>query len=209
MNIQPKSDHYFSKHYDSKGRFCSYWHQIDEILSLQPKEVLEIGIGNGFVSKYLRDRGIDVTSLDIDKTLNPDVVGSVLEIPFNNDSFELVMCCEVLEHLPYKHFSRALSEIFRVSVSYVILSLPDYSRVCRFDIQIPKIAKSKILIPLPCFKPLVRELKGGHYWNIGTAGYPLQKIKKEVRKACFKLEKCYRVFEIPWHRFFVLKKDGD
>ena len=209
MNIPPKPDHYFNKNYDSKGRFCSYWHQINEIILLKPKEVLEVGIGNGFVSKYLKERGVNVTTLDIDKRLNPDAVGSVLQIPFNDESFELVVCCETLEHLPYKHFSKALCEICRVSKSYVILSLPDLSRVCRFGIYLPKIVKLNILIPLPRLKPLVRGFKGGHYWNIGTAGYPLQQIKKKIRKAGFKLERCYRVFEIPWHRFFLLKKDDD
>lgn len=206
MDLQVKPDHYFNKTYDSKGRFCSYWHQINEIIALRPKEALEIGIGNGFVSKYLKGRGVNVTTLDIDKRLNPDVVGSVLKIPFIDESFEVVTCYEVLEHLPYRDFSKVLSEIYRVSKSYVILSLPDLSRVCRFGIQVPKMGELKMLIPLPRLKPLVREFKGGHYWNIGTVGYSLRKIKRAICDARFKIERGYRVFEIPWHRFFVLKK---
>lgn len=63
-------------------------------LSLNPGELLEvgIGIGNGFVSRYLRDRGVNVTTLDIDKDLKPDVVGAVLDIPFPKASFQVVMC---------------------------------------------------------------------------------------------------------------------
>lgn len=52
---QVEPDHYYDN-YDWKGRFCSYWHQINEIIELGPNRVLEIGIGNGFVSKYLKDR---------------------------------------------------------------------------------------------------------------------------------------------------------
>jgi len=49
MNIQVPVEHYFKKSYDTKARFISYWHQIDEIVQFNPTTILEIGIGNGFV----------------------------------------------------------------------------------------------------------------------------------------------------------------
>ena len=48
-----KIDHYFDTNYDNKERFISYWHQINEILSIDSKKIIEIGKGNGFVSNYL------------------------------------------------------------------------------------------------------------------------------------------------------------
>ena len=122
MKPQVEPSHYFTESYDLKGRFISYWHQIHEIIRLRPKRVLEIGIGNGFVSKYLKERRTNVLTLDIDKNLNPDIVGSVLDVPFSDNSFEVVVCYELLEHLQYENFYKALSEIFRVSKSYAILS---------------------------------------------------------------------------------------
>ena len=47
---------------------------------------------------------------------------------------------------------------------------------------------------------------GEHYWEIGKAGYPLNKIIKDIQKTGFKIEKTYRIFENPYHRFFILKK---
>ena len=38
-------------------------------------------------------RGINVTTLDIDKELKPDVVGSALDI-FQRESFQVVTCYE-------------------------------------------------------------------------------------------------------------------
>lgn len=206
MKPQVEPDHYFNKIYDTKGRFISYWHQIHEIIKLNPKGVLEIGIGNGLVSAYLKKRGVNLTTLDIDKRLNSDIVGSVLELPFLNESFEVVTCYQVLEHLPYRDFPKVLREIYRVSNSYAVLSLPDLSRVYRFNIQIPKVGELKMLIPLPRLKPLIYKFDGEHYWNIGTVGYSLRKVMSEIYNAGFKIKKNYRVFEIPWHRFFVLKK---
>ena len=92
LKPQVKRDHSYKITYDTKERFCSYWHHMHEVLLLNPSEVLEVGIGNGFVSRYLRDRGVNVTTLDIDKDLKPDVVGAVLDIPFPKASLKVVMC---------------------------------------------------------------------------------------------------------------------
>ena len=49
---------------------------------------------------------------------------------------------------------------------------------------------------------------GEHYWEIGKAGYPLSKIINEIQKVGFRVEKTYRVFENPYHRFLLLRKKG-
>ncbi len=206
MKLQVEPDHYFNESYDSKERFISYWHQINEVIKLNPERVLEIGIGNGFVSEHLKERKLDVVTLDIDKRLNPDVVGNVLTIPFADNSFDVIACYELLEHLPYENIQKALFEIFRVSKSYAILSLPDVGRVYRFNVQIPKLGEIKRLILLPKFKKPVHSFDGEHYWEIGKAGYPLNKVINDIQRAGFEIVKTYRVFEHPYHRFFILRK---
>jgi len=208
MNLQVKPDHYYNIDYDTKERFCSYWHQIQEILLLKPSEVLEIGVGNGFVSKYLKERGINIVTLDIDKRLKPNTAGSILNIPFQDKSFQVVACYELLEHLPYKYVAKALSEIARVSKQHVILSMPDVNRVYRIYIHIPKIGEIRKLVPLPRIKKPTHKFDGEHYWEIGKAGYPLKRIIDDIQKTGLQLEKTYRVYEIPYHRFFILRKSG-
>jgi ubiquinone/menaquinone biosynthesis C-methylase UbiE len=205
MKPQIDPTHYFNESYDSKERFISYWHQIDEIVKLTQQKVLEIGVGNRFVSTYLEERGINITTLDIDKKLNPDVAGSVLDMPFTDNSFDVVACYEALEHLPFENFNKALAEIFRVSKSYAILSLPDVNRVYRVYIHLPKVGVFKKLIPLPQLKN-IHKFDGEHYWEIGKVGCPLSKIVCKIQKSGFEIEKTYRVFEFPYHRFFTLKK---
>ncbi|UCB51988.1 MAG: methyltransferase domain-containing protein [Candidatus Zixiibacteriota bacterium] len=199
-----KSKHYFDTSYDSKQRLCSYWHQIHEIIRLAPKRVVEIGVGNGFVAGYLRERGVDVVTLDIDGTLNPDVVGNVLDLPFSDKSSDVVACCEVLEHLPYRDVDKALCEILRVCRSYAILSLPETSKAYRFSLQIPKIGEIKLLIPVPSIRRQIHRFDGAHYWEIGKSEYSLNRIVKDISKVGFTIESTYRVFEYPYHRFFIL-----
>ena len=206
MKPQVDAKHYFNKSYDSKDRFCSYWTQIKEIASFSPKKILDIGIGNGFVSQYLKTRNYNVVTLDIDKNLNPDKTGSVLNIPFRNNCFDVVVCCETLEHLPYKKFRKALSEMRRVSKSYVILSLPDVKKVCKIHIKIPGLKAIKKLIPFPAFKKIHHKFDGQHYWEIGKSEYPLNRIINDINKERFKIQRTYRMFEEPYFRFFILKK---
>lgn len=206
MKVQVEPDHYFDKSYDSKDRIISYWYQIKEIIELNPEKVLEIGIGNGFVSQYLRNRKINILTLDVDERLKPDISGSILEIPFADGSFDTIASFEVLEHLPYEDAKKALTEIYRVSQKYAILSLPDCTSVYRFCISIPKIGLYNKLIPLPRFKAPKHIFDGEHYWEIGKAGYSLDKIITDIQKTGFEIKKTYRLLENPYHRFIILKK---
>jgi ubiquinone/menaquinone biosynthesis C-methylase UbiE len=206
MKPQVDPAHYQRLSYDSKSRFISYWHQIDEVLSIRPRNMLEIGIGNGFVSSYLKSKGIHVTNLDIDERLKPEVAGSVLAIPFLEKSFQLLACFELLEHLPYKCFPAALKELNRVSEKHVLLSLPDVTTVYRFNIELPKLKPIKWLICHPRHRPANHCFEGQHYWEIGGKGFPLNKIKTDIICSGFNIIKTYRVFEFYYHRFFLLKK---
>lgn len=205
MKVQVDPSHYL-KGYDTKERFISYWYQINEVLKLSPKNILEIGIGNSFVSNYLTKYEIDLITLDFDKRLGPDVVASVIDIPFKNESFEIVVCYEVLEHIPFEFFQRALTEMYQIAKKFVILSLPDYSRVYRVHIEIPKYGEIRKLIRSPKQKMPEYPFCGQHYWEIGLEGYPLQKIIDNIKRIGFNVNKTYRLFEFPYHRFFILAK---
>ncbi len=198
--LQVDMNHYgFS--YDHKWRFISYWHQIKEIMNLEPDSILEIGVGNKFVAEYIEDKGIDVTTIDIDKRLKPDITGDVTSLPLKSNSFEVVACFQVLEHIPYKRAKKGLKELKRVSCEYVLISVPDTHRILTYHVPII----GKVMIPFPRFKKIEHEYDGEHYWEIGKKEYPLKKIKTLIESVGFEIKKTYRPFEAPYHRFFVLK----
>jgi len=201
MNKDPKSRYKFLQ-YNGKSRWMSYWHQINEVLSLKPKNVLEIGIGNKTVANYLKSQGVEVITFDKDEKLKPDVVGDVLEIPFGNNSFDVILCAEVLEHLFFNDFENALYELKRVSKKYVVLSLPHFGHSITLSIKIPLIKEKRLAIRIP--HPIAHKL-GEHYWEVGKRGYSLSKIKKILKKY-FKIKKDYIPFENQYHHFFILEK---
>ncbi len=188
--------------YDIPGRFLSYWSQINEIFSLMSDDILEIGIGNGFVSKYIKDRGYNVTTIDILEELQPDICASVLDIPLEDDSFDVVVCCEVLEHLPYTDFPKALAQIRRVTRRYVVISLPDSRKffTLRVGVNRGKIFQTDFDI----WK--IGKIDKCHIWEINQPGYSNKRISSDIEKVGFTIIKNFRDYRGIWNRYFVLEK---
>ena len=193
---------YFSPQYCKPSRMASYGYQIKEVMARNPKNLLEIGPGNGIVSHVLRNSGLTVTTLDICKNPNVNIVGTVTDIPLHSESFDLVLCSEVLAHIPYDQFEKALLEIRRVTRRHLVMTLPDRGRYYRVEFRIPKF-RWKRSLEVPFRKPPKHEFDGEHYWEIGKQGYPLSKICNSIIKCRFSINKTYRLWENPSHRMFV------
>ena len=209
FKTQVSRDHYFNQ-YDSLQRFISYFYQIDEVKRNNPKSVLEIGVGNKTVSDYLKRTGVEVTTCDFDHSLEPDVVADARKLPFESDRFDLILACEILEHIPFSDFENALSELKRVSSETVILSVP-YS--CAFfeyifSISVPffsKIFNYKIKVPYFISRVEFGKTNNEHYWEMGTNGYSKIKIRRILKKH-FKIDKEFSPVLNSHHYFFILKK---
>ncbi len=185
--------------YDSKERFVSYWHQINEIIQTQPRNVLDVGVGNKFVAEYLRKHGGDIKTFDFDESLEPDIVGDVREIPLANDSYDTVCAFQVLEHLPFEYFPKCVSELRRVAKNYVLISLPHGRIYSRF--RLPKFGDVLLPKPFGRWRPVPPE----HEWEMDNPGFELKKIMETIESAGTRIEKTYRIFENPYHRMFIAK----
>ncbi|MCA9213524.1 MAG: class I SAM-dependent methyltransferase [Planctomycetales bacterium] len=105
---------------------------------VRPNEVLEVGCGPGDLasnlfrqsdieSKTLAYIGTDVSPQEIEKAKKNYPYfefqeASIYELPFDDNRFDLVLACEVLEHLETPQI--AVSEIARVTNRYAIVSVP-------------------------------------------------------------------------------------
>jgi len=109
--------------------------QIASLLKATGAErILDAGCGEGFVVSYLLqgNDGLTITGIDCSleaiemaRQMVPGVlfdVGDLREMPYGDDSFDLVMCLEVLEHLPDPH--RGLRELRRVTSAHCLVSVP-------------------------------------------------------------------------------------
>ena len=201
---QVDAAHYQSLDYLSKARFSSYWYQISEVIRFKPASILEIGPGPGLVTSLLRKLGYEVTTLDFADDVGADIVASVLDMPFQDSEFDVVLCSQVLEHLPFEEFERAISEISRVCQIGGVISLPHTGRVWPFQFHIPLYGPLRFGFNLQLIS---REhvFDGQHHWEIGRRGFPVSRIET-ILKRHFKTTSTYRVFENVFHRFFICKK---
>ncbi len=200
--IQVDSSHYTKSDYCLPGRFAAYAYQIKEILDSGAKNVLEIGPGNGVVTYVLRKAGLHVDTLDHDPALKPDFVASVLDLPFTPNSYDAVMCCQVLEHLPWEHFRTAIQGISNVAKNSIVLSLPHISRRFFVEYKLPKLKQRLLSVDIPA-KNVQMSFNGEHYWEIGR-GVKEEDILSIFKKFDLTVQHSYRVPEFLCHHFFVL-----
>jgi len=194
---------YSFQRYDSKNRWLSYWYQIKAVLDLRPANVLEIGVGNGTVSGYLKNIGLPITTLDIEPSLKPDILGDVLNMPFQDSSFDVVLCAEVLEHLPFDKFEQGLAQLKRTSKKYVVLTLPHFGHSLKLSFKIPFVGEKQFAVRLPF--PVKHQFNGEHCWEIGKKGYSPSRIKTAIKKY-FTIQKEFIPFENQYHHFYILEK---
>ena len=199
------------EHYIKEGllplRITSITQQLREVARFQPKSILEIGVGAGLVKSFLSNfPDVEHTTIDIDEELAPDFLGSVLEMPFHDNQFDLTLCCQVLEHLKFDDFFPALCEIRRVTNGRVVLSLPDTRRHVGVSVKIPKIQGRKRLelnMAPPFIGPKIFD--GQHFWEIGYKGSSGNQVTRAIKKAGYKILEQYRLENHCWHCFFILK----
>jgi SAM-dependent methyltransferase len=204
MHKQVEKSHYEFKSYINKRRWVSIWHQIDEIVKLEPQNVLEIGPGPGLFSTLAKKLGVPVETLDIDPELQPDYLASVFDMPFEDCKFDVVCAFQMLEHLPFERSLLALQEMARVCKNAMVISLPDAASVYSMSMEIPRLGLVQFAIPKPKFRPTVHRFNGEHYWELNKRDSPLRRVMPELERASgMKITRTFRVHENQYHRFFI------
>ena len=169
----------------------------------EPGHVLEIGVGAGLTTDLLRKEGFTVTTLDIDPELKPDRTGSILNIPAETNEFDYVVCCQVLEHLPYESSEAALHEIQRVCKIGALISLPTVRRLLTMSLYGAQ-TWWHLLLPLIQIIPGRPRNRIEHYWEL-EAGVTEREFKASLNRAGWKLVADTRIREYHYHHFFVVR----
>lgn len=201
---QVDKEHYQFSKYITKRRWASMWHQLDEVLALEPSSVLEIGPGPGVFKALAGALGVQVETLDLDPELEPDHVSPAEDMPFMDNSYDVVCAFQMLEHVPYNTALAIFAEMCRIAIKHVVISLPDAQQGWPYSLYVPKKGDVKFFIPLPLIITKEHVFDGEHYWEINKKGYRVRKVNDDLEKAGgVELSRTYRVKEFPYHRFFI------
>lgn len=116
------------------ANFRSHLHDLAE--QIGARQVHEVGCGEGFLARQLAMAGCEVRASDLSPAtiaearrrsagITPPIafqVADLYELDPGRDAAELVICCEVLEHLPDP--ARALGILKQLALPHLIVSVP-------------------------------------------------------------------------------------
>jgi ubiquinone/menaquinone biosynthesis C-methylase UbiE len=150
-----------------------------------PKNCLDVGCGTGKLVKYLRLLGVDARGIEIsehaiqlaDRDIRPFLkLGTISELPYKDNTFDMVLTYDVLERIDRSQIKKALEETVRVSRKYIfhkfftrenlwfnLFHRKDFSMVSFFPrkywVRILSSLKDANIIKLPFHLPLFMETK--------------------------------------------------
>jgi SAM-dependent methyltransferase len=114
-----------------KGGLNSMVVEFKELFN--PTSLLDVGCARGLQVKAFCDGGIDAYGIDIsDYAIKESLIKekcsqcdiTLDRIPFQDGKFDLVLCKDILEHLPFKSHNHVFYELTRVTSKYLVLIMP-------------------------------------------------------------------------------------
>lgn len=108
---------------------------------LENSSIIEIGSGGLGIVPYIHRSvvGVDITfSPPLHPQLIP-VIGSSTKIPFADDSFDVVVSTDMLEHIPQNLRETALNEMMRIARKLVCIGVPSGSLAQEQDSELARI----------------------------------------------------------------------
>ena len=106
--------------------------RISDLMRLVPPNLaraLDVGARDGYLASRLAETVSEVVAVDLElpKCSDPRVMlesGDARRLRFQERSFDLVLCAEVLEHIQEPGMTQACRELARVTRQYVLVGVP-------------------------------------------------------------------------------------
>jgi SAM-dependent methyltransferase len=117
MDNRFRTDYKFTDR-ETKSKYV--WLKYQHIL--QSQKILDVGADKCYLKQYL-DEKAEYWGIGLGGSPDQQVDLEKQPIPFGDDSFDVVLCLDVLEHLENIHL--VFDELCRVSSKFVVISLPN------------------------------------------------------------------------------------
>lgn len=107
---------------------------IADLVKQNSKSILDVGCGIGFDYPYYKGSNVEYLGVDVTERFLqeckkrgvPAQYGNVLNLPFQDGSFDTVYCKDLLLHLPPGLWRKALAEMVRVAKKQVFTLEPKW-----------------------------------------------------------------------------------
>lgn len=186
---------------ESEDHWRLYWNQqrLMEGLVKPGQHILEIGTGSQFAARYMRGKGITVTTVDIDPDKQPDILADARTfVP--PAVYDHVMSFETLEHLPFRDVGIIVKRMAAHCRGSFFISVPATERrLVTMDLRLPKFGSRSLTLSAP---RLSGRIGAHHFWQLGWHGRGREKVISLFRDSGFELteyryalSRCYFAFE--------------
>ena len=141
--------------------------------------ILDVGCAKGFMLhdfkqliRELKVAGIDISPYAIENAIEdmrPYVqVGNASELPFPDNSFDLVISINTIHNLPLEECKRALQEIERVSISHSFITVDAWRNEAEKESMLKWNLTARTYMDVNDWKLLFEEVgyTGDYYWFI-------------------------------------------
>lgn len=103
------------------------------------KRILDLGCGNGVVTNVMaadyRIVGLDWSRTALESVQAPSVRSSSALLPFRPRCFDLLLCCELLEHLIEIDFQETVREILGLEIPHLLITVPNEENLHRNEVK--------------------------------------------------------------------------
>lgn len=94
-----------------RHRLCWLYLQNETDLFTQPQKLLHFAPEQAFLKRFRKLKHLDYTTTDLNSPI-ADVKADICNLPFDDNSFNFIICNHVLEHIPDD--MKAMKELYRV-----------------------------------------------------------------------------------------------
>jgi len=115
---------------------------IAGLIPVDVHSIADVGCGNGLITNELGKKyqiiGIDRSEVALKNVQTEKLEASCDAIPLPDNSYDLVLSSELLEHLEDETFHKTIAELKRISKKYILISVPFDESLNKGMIQCPK-----------------------------------------------------------------------
>lgn len=108
-------------------------HHVRKFLDSLPKgtKILDAGCGEGVLVEEYLDKGYTIQGIDLNYESKIVIKRNILDMPFEDKSFDVVLLLDVFEHLLFSDQPKVIKEIQRVLSrgGYLLASIPNLAHL--------------------------------------------------------------------------------
>ncbi|TVZ53008.1 methyltransferase family protein [Dokdonia sp. Hel_I_53] len=173
-----------------RHRLLWLWLKRETDFFSTPRKVLHFAPEQAFYSRFRESHHLNYTTTDLNSPL-ADVKADICNLPFGENSYDLIFCNHVLEHIPDD--TRAMQELYRVlkSGGMAILQIPqELDRAITFedDTIIDRDERAKIFGQYDHVRVYGRD----YFDKLRSIGFKVEEIDYTKQLSCHEVDR-YRL----------------